>query len=214
MLKALPAWFHQPSSELTEVAEEIGAHNLSLILSDHRISSNKFRLVRQLHRLAEQHMDTREQFTKTDFWRLKEHIPSKEHLSREDIDSFASLLIANVGIIHSFRSEPSDPQTLRARHHRGTRHQEDTQAESLPQRAIIQSLLVIRAFSCPLGVSHSTIPGVSRTFWTNEYHAALEYFQHFPVASVVRPPCAIDGLNATIPNNPDFLQWICSITTF
>ena len=225
VLKALPAWSHQPSSELAEVAEEIGAHNLSPTLSDHRISSNKFQLVRQLHRLAEQHMDTREQFAKTDFWRLKEHIPSKEHLSREDIDSFASLLIANVGNIYSFRSEPSDLQTLRARHHRGTRHQEDTQAESSPQRAIIQSLLVMLDDNVPSAahlvyLTLRSLVSAARPeifefqFWTNEYRTALEYFRHFPVASVVRPPCTLDGLNATIPNNPDFSQWICSITTF
>ena len=224
VLKALPAWSHQPSSELAEVAEEIGTRNLSLTLSDYRISSNKFRLVRQLHRLAEQHVDSREQFATTDFWRLKEHIPRREQLSREDIDAFASLLISNVGSIYSFGSEPSDPQTLRARHRRGTHHQEGMQAEPSPQRAVIQSLLAMLDDNVPSDVNlvYLTLRSLvsaarSETlefqFWSNEHHTALEYFQHFPVTTVVRPTCTLDSLDSTLPQNSEFSQWICSITT-
>jgi len=224
ILKALPAWSHQPSSELAEVVEEIGTRNLSLTLSDHRISSNKFRLVRQLHRLAEQHVDSREQFATTDFWRLKEHIPPREQLSREDIDAFASLLVANVGNIYSFGSEPSDPQTLRARHRRGTRHQEGMQAEPSPQRAIIQSLLAMLDDNVPsddnlVYLTLRSLVSAARSeilefqFWSNEYHTTLEYFRHFPVTTVVRPTCSLESLDSTLPQNSEFSQWICSITT-
>ncbi|KAL4065878.1 hypothetical protein V8B97DRAFT_1932474 [Scleroderma yunnanense] len=223
IMKALPAWSHQPSQELAEVAEEIGAQNLLSILSDHRITSNKFRLVRQLHRLAEQHISSREQFAATDFWRLKEHIPPKEQLSREDVDAFASLLIANAGNIYSFGSGSSVQQTLRTRHCRGTRYQEDTQAESSPQRAIIQFLLAMLDGNVPSDVNlvYRTLRSLvsvaspeilSFQFWSSEYHAVLEYFQQFPVTPVVRPIRPLEALDDTLPQNTDFPQWICLVT--
>ncbi|KAI6164632.1 hypothetical protein EDD17DRAFT_1561632 [Pisolithus thermaeus] len=213
VLKAIPAWSHEPSSELSALVEDLSADDLSATLSDHRITSDKFRLVRQLNRLAEQNAYCRLRFSTNDFWRLKDNIPPKERLSRGDIDAFASLLVANVGNIYSFRSEPTFPQTLRHRHCR----------EPAPQHAILQTLLAMLDDSDPSEVNvvyfslRSLISAASPEilsfhFWSAAYHTPIEYFQRFPVAPNSRQVGSIDQLSAIPPQNADFSQWICSVT--
>lgn len=225
VLKALPVWSHEPSSELSALVEDLSADDLSATLSDHRITSNKFRLVRQLNRLAEQHSYCRVRFSTSDFWRLKDNIPPKGRLSRGDIDAFASLLIANAGNIYSFRSEPAFPRTLRARHCRGTKRQEDEKTEPAPQHAILQTLLAMLDDGDPSEVNlvylalRSLIsvasPGIlSFQLWPTEYRTPIEYFQRFPVPPPnARQARTIDQLDAIWPQNADFPQWICSVTT-
>ncbi|KAI6041258.1 hypothetical protein EDC04DRAFT_2670018 [Pisolithus marmoratus] len=224
VLKALPAWSHEPSSELSALVEDLSADDLSATLSDHRIASNKFRLVRQLNRHAEQQAYCRIRFSTNDFWRLKDNIPPKERLSRGDIDAFASLLIANAGNIYSFRSEPASSQTLRARHCRGTGRQEDKKTEPAPQHAILQTLLAMLDDNDPSEVNlvyltlRSLISAASPEIlsfqlWSAEYHTPIEYFQRFPVAPNARQTRTIDQLGAISPQNVDFPQWICSVTT-
>ncbi|KAI6114823.1 hypothetical protein EDD16DRAFT_1801625 [Pisolithus croceorrhizus] len=223
VLKAIPAWSHEPSSELSALVEDLSADDLSATLSDHRITSDKFRLVRQLNRLAEQNAYCRLRFSTNDFWRLKDNIPPKERLSRGDIDAFASLLVANVGNIYSFRSEPTFPQTLRHRHCRGTGRQEDKKTEPAPQHAILQTLLAMLDDSDPSEVNvvyfslRSLISAASPEilsfhFWSAAYHTPIEYFQRFPVAPNSRQVGSIDQLSAIPPQNADFSQWICSVT--
>ncbi|KIJ65638.1 hypothetical protein HYDPIDRAFT_167269 [Hydnomerulius pinastri MD-312] len=224
VLKALPAWSHQPSPDLFSITDDISAENLSATLSDHHIASNKFRLVRRLRELAEQHSYNRSQFAMVDFWRLKDYIPPKDHLPRDDIDAFASLLIANTGDIYGFGSEHPFPQTLRARHRRNARRQEEMQTEPSPQRAIIQSLLAMLDGSNSREVnlvyltlrslvSASSSETLVFQFWPAECHAPLEYFQHFPVVLVERPHRTIDELSLTSHPHADFAQWICSFST-
>ncbi|KAF9240715.1 hypothetical protein BU15DRAFT_87599 [Melanogaster broomeanus] len=212
VLKALPAWSHQPSPELLLVIDNITSESLSATLSDHRIASNKFRLVRRLL------------FAMTDFWRLKDYIPSKSHLQRDDIDAFASLLVANTGDIYGFGSEHPFPQTLRARHRRNVRRQEETQTDASPQRAIIQTLLAMLDGNKPSEVnlvyltlksliSASSEETLGFQFWSAEYQAPLEYFQRFPVVLAVRSARNIDELDLTSHSHADFGRWICSLST-
>ncbi|KAG6332983.1 hypothetical protein ID866_6106 [Astraeus odoratus] len=224
VLKSLPAWSHEPSPELSEATEDTSTNNPSSTLADYRIVSNKFRLVRQLHRLAVQHEYHQEQFANVDFWRLKDHIPPEGRLSRDDIDAFASLLILNSGMIYSFGSEVALPQTLRARHRVGALRPDDQQVEPSPQRVIIQALfgmlddsnaseanLVYTTLRSLLSAASSDI--LAFQLWPAEHRSALEYFQQFPVKPVIRPTPAIEQINAISSQNTDFFQWISSVTT-
>ncbi|KAF9218963.1 hypothetical protein BS17DRAFT_718960 [Gyrodon lividus] len=226
ILKALPAWSHQASSELLSVIDDTTAESLSATLCDHRIASNKFRLVRRLLVTAEQHAYSKSQFAMTDFWRLKDYIPQKAHLQRDDIDAFASLLVANTGDIYGFGSEHPFSQTLRARHRRNVRRQEETQNDPSPQRAIIQTLLAMLDGNKPSEVnlvyltlkslvSASSEETLAFQSWSTEYQTPLEYFQHFPVVLALRPARNIGELDMT--SHPhahaDFARWICSLST-
>ncbi|KAH7890803.1 hypothetical protein F5I97DRAFT_1975119 [Phlebopus sp. FC_14] len=223
VLKALPAWSHQPSERVQFICDDISPDNLSATLSDHRIASNKFRLVRRLRELAEARVYSRTQFAMTDFWRLKDFIPPKGQLQQDDIHAFASLLIANTGNIYGFGSEQPFPQTLRGRHRRNARRQE-TQSETPPQRATIQSLLAMLddndASTVNLVyltlrslISASSPETLAFQYWPAEYHAPLEYFQHFPVILAQRPICTLDQLDLTSHPHADFPRWICSVST-
>ena len=224
VLKALPAWSHQPSPALLSVVEDITADNLSATLSDHLITSNKFRLVRRLLELAEQHAYNRSQFAMTDFWRLKDYIPPIAYLQRDDIDAFASLLVANTGNIYGFGSEHPFPQTLRARHQKDAHHQEETPVDPSPHRSVLQTLLAmldgINPSEAHLAyltlkslVSASSEETLVFHLWSAEYLAPLEFFQQFPVALSSRPARSVAELD-TNPHPPsDFAQWICSLST-
>ncbi|KAG8220961.1 hypothetical protein J3R82DRAFT_2466 [Butyriboletus roseoflavus] len=224
VLKALPAWSHQPSPELLSVVEDITADSLSATLSDHRIASNKFRLVRRLLELAERHAYSKSQFAMTDFWRIKDYIPLMASLQRDDIDAFASLLVANTGNIYGFGSEHPFPQTLRARHRRDIRRQEETQVNPSPHRSVIQTLLAMLDGINPSEVylvyltlksliSASSEEILAFHLWSAENLTPLEFFQQFPVALSIRPARSIAELDS-IPHPPtDFAEWICSLST-
>lgn len=225
VMKALSAWPHQPSSELLSVYEDITADGLSAILSDHRIASNKFRLVKRLRGLAEQHVYNQTQFAMTDFWRLKDCIPTRDQLQPDDVDAFASLLIANNGDIYSFGREQPFPQTLRGRHRRNAKKPETPQMESSPQRVIIQTLLAMVDGNSlqEVSLAYSTLRSVvsaspSDTLllqsWPVESRAPLEYLQQYPVKAKTRHIRSIDGLQAMTGCHleSEFYKWISELT--
>ncbi|KAG1770724.1 hypothetical protein EDD22DRAFT_769941 [Suillus occidentalis] len=221
VMNALSAWPHQPSSELLSVYDDITANGLSIILSDFRIASNKFRLVRRLRDLAEQGVYDRAQFAKTDFWRLKDFIPTKDQLQPGDVDAFASLLIANNGDIYSFGSEQPFLQTLRGRHRRSAKK---LQMESSPQRVIVQTLLAMVDGNSPQEVSlaYSTLRSVVSASssdmlllqsWPVESRTALEYLQQYPVKARSRHVRGIDELKTTVECHleSEFQKWISEL---
>ena len=223
VMKALPAWSHQPSSALLSVVEDIATNSLSATLSDHHIASNKFRLVRRLLELTEHHAYSKLQFAMTDFWHLKDCIPPKAYLQRDDIDAFASLLVANTGVIYGFGSEHPFPQTLRARHRRSTCHQDEAQGNPSPHRSVIQTLLAMLDGTDPSEVylayltlkslvSASSEETLAFHFWSAEHLAPLEFFQQFPVMLSIRPTRSIAELESISPPT-DFPRWICSLST-
>ncbi|KAG2364853.1 hypothetical protein BDR07DRAFT_1400476 [Suillus spraguei] len=221
VMNALSAWPHQPSSELLSVYDDITADGLSMILSDFRIASNKFRLVRRLRDLAEHRVYDRAQFAKTDFWRLKDFIPPRDQLQPDDVDAFASLLIANNGDIYSFGSEQPFLQTLRGRHRRSAKK---LQMESSPQRVIIQTLLAMVDGNSPQEVSlaYSTLRSVVSASsadmlllqsWPIESRAALEYLQQYPIKARSRHVRGIDELKVTVECHleSEFQKWISKL---
>ncbi|EGN96752.1 hypothetical protein SERLA73DRAFT_93326 [Serpula lacrymans var. lacrymans S7.3] len=222
VLKAIPAWPHQPSSELMSIYEDITSEKLSAILSDYRITSNKFRLVRRLRDVSiEQKYDTI-RFATVDFWRLKECIPSKVHLRNDDVDAFASLLIQNSGDISSFDREQSYPQSVRGRHRRGGRRRVAL-GDASPQQSIVQSLLAMldSTSSTQVNMSYRTLRSLMSVSseelflqaWSFENRAPLEYLQQYPVVPKTRPVRSVEELqNWDIQLGVEFSQWISMIT--
>ncbi|KAF9565841.1 hypothetical protein CPC08DRAFT_815090 [Agrocybe pediades] len=107
VLRALPAWPQQPSSELLPLYHQSTISDLSSILSDQRIKSNKFRLVRKflLHGAEKDYDDIDERFAKDYFWRFKDCMPPAHLLLDEDVQAFADLLLLHHGRIGSFGIE-------------------------------------------------------------------------------------------------------------
>jgi ataxia telangiectasia mutated family protein len=227
VVKALPAWSHQPSPELTQIYEDITAESLSAVLGNNRISSNKFRLVRRLRDLAMDQQYDEEMFSKTDFWRLKECIPPAEQLQADDIDAFASLLVINKGHIHSFWGEQSTSQSVRTRH-RGGQKKTSSSSErgDTPQHAIVLSLLAMldgnatththvayRTLRSLMSVLASDIPQWQT--WPSESREELRYLQTYPRTPGTRPLRNISELTSESfqDTSKGFPEWIAMITT-
>lgn len=142
VLRVLPTWPQQPSSALAKLYDEISLLDLSSILEDHRITSNKFRLVRRLRERALLQDHDKEQFSKVHFWRLKQCIPSLDQLQEGDVDAFASLLSFYHGQVGSLNVEQPNMLSPRNRHRRNVKKRtaEDTVAA---RDAITLGLLVM-----------------------------------------------------------------------
>jgi ataxia telangiectasia mutated family protein len=228
VVRALPAWSHQPCPELCQIYDDISPGSLSAVLNEARISSNKFRLVRRFRDLAAAGAYDGDQFAKCDFWRLKECIPPIEQLQKEDVDAFANLLVLHKGRIHSFGSEQPGLQSLRARHHWGTRKREsNTNSDDVsPQRAIVQSLLTMLDSneSTLVHVAYQTLrftmslPSSEMLHlqsWAPENRVELEYLQWYPLAPRTRSTRNIgELLSASFDSNimVDFRLWIAQVT--
>ncbi|KAH9940832.1 uncharacterized protein BXZ73DRAFT_98663 [Epithele typhae] len=83
--------------------------DLTSVLTDHGVSSSKFRLVRRICDLASG-QDADEQFSTSDFWKLKACIPPENSLVDSDIDAFTSLLMLNSGRVDSIGRIVSNPE--------------------------------------------------------------------------------------------------------
>ena len=229
VVRALPAWPHQPSLELCQIYDDISTEGLSAVLNEANISSNKFRLVRRFRELAAAGAYDIEQFGKTDFWRLKECIPANEQLQKEDVDAFANLLFLQKGHIHSFGTEQPGSQALRARHRRGSRNKDSNASsdDSSPQRVIVQSLLTMLNdnTSALVHVAYQTLrfsmslPSSDMLYfqsWPPEYRVELEYMQKYPRAPRTRPIRDIGELSSAgfdLDTTARFHFWIAEITT-
>jgi ataxia telangiectasia mutated family protein len=227
--KALAAWPHHPSPELAQIYKDITSETLSALLTDHTVSANKFRLVRRLQDLAEQHNYGEGQFSTADFWRLKACIPPPNQLQDSDIDAFATLLILNKGRIHSFGSEQYPIYSVRVRHHRAVRKQagKTPGASVSPQYSIVMSLLAMLDSSSisqahmayrtlRFIVSAPDLSTVQSELWPSEYSSELEFLQTYARTAAKRPHPDLDGLL----RSEDFLvltnfpEWVCRLAVF
>ncbi|KAJ6518821.1 hypothetical protein C8R45DRAFT_1116532, partial [Mycena sanguinolenta] len=215
VVRALSAWPHTPSPQLAELCSSITSSHLSTVLSDPSIVSNKFRLVRQLrdHALAEDRDADR--FSETDFWRLRECIPSSEQLQEEDIDAFASLLEIYEGRISSFDSEQ---QSIRGRQRRDA-------SGAPPQHWIVQMLLnMLEATDgSQVHVAYRTLRSIMSVFPPNssthvspEYQNELRYLQAYRRIPRTRPDRSLDELKSPEPfldTVGDFPRWVGIVAT-
>jgi serine-protein kinase ATM len=225
IVKALPAWPHQPSLELYQIYDDVSPESLSAVLNEARISSNKFRLVRRFRDLAAAGTYDGDQFAQTDFWRLKECIPSLGQLQNEDVDAFANLLVLHKGHIHSFGTEQPGSQSLRARHRRGSKKKDSHTSgdDASPQRVIVQSLLAMLDSSASnlVHVAYQTLrfamslPSSDMLHlqsWSPEYRVELEYLQQYPRPPRIRPARNLGQLSSGPEITTDFCLWIAEIT--
>ncbi|KAJ7247652.1 hypothetical protein B0H12DRAFT_1124902 [Mycena haematopus] len=214
VVRALSAWPHTPPPQLAELCDSITPAHLSTVLSDPSILSNKFRLVRQLrdHALAEDRDADR--FSESDFWRLRECIPSSEQLQEEDIDAFASLLEIYEGRISSF---DRDQHSTRGRQH--------ALSGAPPQNWIVHMLLSMLEATdgSRVHVAYQTLrsimsvsPPNASTHVPYEYQNELQYLQAYRRIPKTRPARSLEELmtsEAYLDTVGDFPRWVGMVAT-
>jgi ataxia telangiectasia mutated family protein len=226
--KAFPAWPREPPPELESVCQDVSAHILSSVLSDQRITSNKFTLVRRLCKLSFSGDYSPEQFSRMDIWRLKDCIPSSRQLLTADMDAFASLLLSNKGQIHSFGLNPLSgqlPKHQQTRTPRGKTLKLSAVDSSLAAERSILELLLVMLDSDILSKVHMAYR-VLRTLppenlpdtesWTTEQRTVLEYFRGRSRRSPTRPPIRLHILLSSdvyVNMANDFKAWITTFAT-
>ena len=226
--KAFPAWPREPPPELESVCQDISAQTLSSVLSDPRIASNKFTLVRRLCKMSTFGEYSQEQFSRMDIWRLKDCIPPPQLLQTADIHAFASLLLLNKGQIHSFGLNPLSsqlPKHQQARAPGGKASKSSPSDSSVSaKRSILELLLSMLNSDTPSKVH--TAYRVLRILppedvsdsesWATEYGSALNYFRGRSRRSPTRPPTLLRILLASdvyVNMAQDFEVWITTFAT-
>ncbi|KAI0255717.1 hypothetical protein BJV78DRAFT_1172780 [Lactifluus subvellereus] len=227
VVKAFPAWPREPSPELVSACKDVSAQILSSVLSDLRITSNKFTVVRRLSTVSLGEY-SQEQFSRVDFWRLKDCIPSSQQLQAVDIDAFASLLLLHKGQIHSFGLNPLSGQVPKNQQTRMSRSKalKSCAVDSSPmaERSILELLLAMLDSDMPSKVHMAyrvlcTLPSKSLPdfeSWTAEHSAELGYFRGCSRRSVIRSPAQLHVLLASdvyVNMAQDFQAWITSFAT-
>ncbi|KAI0792158.1 hypothetical protein C8Q75DRAFT_805193 [Abortiporus biennis] len=222
--QALSAWPSELPEALRAVCGEPTSHEVSGILGDRKISSSKFRLVRRMRDLSEVNEEEGESsFATSDFWRLKECIPTSDQLVLEDVDAFCELLVRKRGHISGLGGEQAISESVRTRHIQGFRKKDENRNSDdghAPQHAIIVSLLAI--LDDPLGthvsVAYNTlrslISGYGESFITQlpaEYSGELELIRMYPRPHRARPELALKSLldeESSMEIASDFPRWI------
>ena len=221
--RVLPTWPQQPSAALSKLYDEISVYDLTSILEDHRITSNKFRLVRRLQESASLHGQESAEFAGTYFWRLKECIPSPDQLQEGDVDSFASLLSIHHGQIGSLNVEQPDQLSPRNRHCRNVKKRatEDTIAA---QDAITLGLLVMLDDDDPLRVFNAyytlrlalSVSDKSKIYSIpQEYRQDIECLKSYKRSPKIRPvPDIEEALNSEkyMECTHSFIEWVTEIS--
>jgi ataxia telangiectasia mutated family protein len=171
------------------MVEEVTSADISKILADPRISSNKFRLVKKMRDLAKAGSIS-DQFGISDFWRLKECIPDFDQLHSLDIHAFAELLIARQGRIVSLGSALPITQGMRFRHRRAARLEKEPSVSVLTQKPIVTSLRVLLENPSPVSLrpTYQTLrflladrSSTDAEFksWPSDHRAELRYIATF-----------------------------------
>ncbi|KAH9888765.1 hypothetical protein C8Q73DRAFT_708136 [Cubamyces lactineus] len=116
--RALAAWPRDLPPTLHAACENLRLADLTSALGERGISSSKFRLVRKIYEVASlgDGGEGKDNFGKSDFWRLKACIPPQDYLVDSDICAFTSLLMLNHGRIDSVGSDQFTPDTVCVRH--------------------------------------------------------------------------------------------------
>jgi ataxia telangiectasia mutated family protein len=189
--KVLPAWSLELPTNLAELNDELTTFDVSEILEDCRITSNKFRLVNKMRDLA--HFETStagNSFAKADFWRLKKCIPEASQLQVQDIYAFAELLTLHHGHIVSFDGTGLTSEGVRHRHRGQLLEKAPMTVESLTQKPVVSTVrsLLDRPGGGSLRKVYETLQRVLGTLshhelefrsWPSELRAELRYLAAF-----------------------------------
>ena len=228
ILRVLPAWPHNPSPCLSKLSDSVTVESLSAVLEDHRVSSNKFRLVRRLHNYASSEGYDESRFAKSDFWRLKECMPPINQLQEADIDAFIALIFLNRGRTNSFDSETPNSGSLVSRHKRGLQKQAITQmtnTEKAQEAIAITLLTMLRGDSArQSNVAYNTLrliksvpveESAQYTLFPSEYQAELRYLEAFrrsPRTHSSRNMRELLTSESFSHSTKDFSRWIADVT--
>ncbi|KAF8659897.1 hypothetical protein AX16_001781 [Volvariella volvacea WC 439] len=220
---ALLAWPHQPPQDLMKL--EKPTDSPSSFLNNHRIVSNKFRLVRRLRDDAVSGLYKTGQWAKNDFWRLKDCMPGMDGMQVEDAHAFAELMILNRGFIDTYGQDiPSAISRMRSRYSIKGRSKNSEQIS--PRDGTILSLLNILEENDPARAYAAyqtlrmimSIPATqveAPVNWEPAHKNELEYLEQFP--RIPRPQVARELRDL---HKEEFLQaarefnrWIALVTS-
>jgi serine-protein kinase ATM len=228
VIKAFPAWPREPSPELESACQDVSTQTLSSVLSDPRITSNKFTVVRRLCTLSLLGNYSQEQFSRVDFWRLKDCIPSSHQLQAADVDAFTLLLLLHKGQIHSFGLNPLSGQVPKHQQTRTSRNKalKPYAADSSlsAEHSILELLFAMLDSDMPSKVHIAyhvlrTLPSESlpeSESWTTEHRTELGYFRGRSRRAVARSSTQLRVLLASdiyVTMAQDFQAWITSFAT-
>lgn len=223
VLKALSTWPRELPDCLQDIWESNDHPDVSKLLCDQRVISNKFRVVRRLQQLSSQDMYLDRQFSTTDFWRLKECVPASGQLLDSDVDAFCELLVLHKGHVNGLVNDTISSNSVKARHiyeaNAVKKSKDIADAFGAAQKAIILSLIDI--------LDESSITRVHNAYVTLKELASqatgsvgnleeLEIFKPFPRDIPTRPQPAMTSLltNDIYSELTDFKKWIVSISVF
>jgi ataxia telangiectasia mutated family protein len=221
--RALLAWPHQPTKQILEAYNDITRESLASVLSDHRITSNKFRLVRRLRDRALAKDYSEMHYSKTDFWRLKECMPSAEDLQDEDVEAFSALLTLNHGKIGSFNIEQPNMYALRPRHRQNAKRKGLVDGTIAARDAITLTLLGMLEDDSPSHVSNayntlrlimtvSTAQDLQALMPSDHYRVELDYLRVYWRSPNSRPSRNLAHELKSDLGFDNFPRWISKIT--
>ena len=228
VLKALSAWPRELSDSLKQLCGHIGADDLSEYLRDDSLSTNKFRVVRQLQNLSIDGTTDDYRFAQADFWRLKSCIPLDGRLAMDDVHAFAELLLLNRGQIDGLEYEAPSSSPARSQHLDACSPDSSYHAAQIGSRmAIITSLLsmlhapsaseVYLAFRTLRSLTATaSSDAIGTAAWPQGRKAELSYLQAYSSSCPPPPPTTLSEVLATdialelAREFPDWIKFLAS----
>ncbi|CAL1714616.1 unnamed protein product [Somion occarium] len=220
VLKALSTWPRELPDYLKATWDKNSRPDVSQLLGDRRIVSNKFRVVRRLRELTLEGAYDDAQFSKSDFWRLKECIPALEQILDSDVDAFCELLVLQRGHIDGLGNDQSAFESVRTRHMVEFSKENKGRSQrslglSSARRAVILSLVSIldepsttRVYEAYVTLkSFVSQPSLHGSSDPNQ----PDIFRQFPRPASSRPPPDITNLltdDSYLDMSTDFRRWI------
>ncbi|TDL15654.1 hypothetical protein BD410DRAFT_902474 [Rickenella mellea] len=219
---ALAFWPRELTGGLMDLSSNLTAQDLSNILSDHNISSQKFKIVRRLSELAGETSYPRDQFSRVDFWRIKDCIPHGD-LAADEIDSFSSLLLSNAGHIRSYGVDQGARPI--GSHHNRFWPTESRRANSSPKQNIIMTLLDMLSdhSSKVIHVAYTTLRRLAAIEpfdtsygpWPSEFEEDISYLGFCPSKESIKHSGDLRHLleRSCFEMCESFPRWISQLTT-
>jgi ataxia telangiectasia mutated family protein len=225
--KVLPAWPFELDKDLSVMLELLPRH-IAEILEDSRLTANMFHVVRSMRALAEEDPDYANQFSKSDFWRLKDSIPPANQLQVQDVHSLAELLVRVQGQIVSNPIFNHNSQSIRFRHLQISKVEKESRAQtvaSLTHKPIVSFLR--SKLSDPSGkMARSTYDTIRHLIsvvrpsdenfntWASEHRQELCYLSAFPRHSSASSPAQLNDLKEKtdyLTTISDFDSWVTKL---
>jgi ataxia telangiectasia mutated family protein len=224
---ALAAWPSEVVPALSDFVSDMTPSEISSILANTRISTHKFKIVKQLEKQASDSSYPAENFLKQDFWTLKECIPS-DHLDSHDIDSFTSLLLHHSGHVDTPSARQQYMQSVATRHQRIYHPRDDRSrkmSRSSPKRPILMTLMDMLSNSkrSVVWVAYCALRGIAKTMpldspdlgsWPSEYRGDVAFLNVCPFYSKPRQCETFEALHSQelLTVGRDYEKWIRIIT--